>query len=200
MFQLFCCLCQDALYKEHSGKELKARINATLDIMERSHPALKEFKSSATINIGYLEGMAGIRFAIMEIAKFLPSLFRETVSQELQQLGFPLMQAAEEVCKDPAINSPVSGDVVGPALYLLKLVVRLHSIPFLKRVSGEYHWIIPEALRTTNQVQHCKVCVSIAYNFPLFWYLLYVCAGESHRSICDLHWQKGVCITTGNAV
>ena len=123
--------------------------------MERSHPALREFKSSATPNISCLEGIAGIRFAMMEIAKFLPCLFRETVSQEVQQLGFLLMQAAEEVCKDPVINSPVGGDVVGPALYLLKLLVRQHSFPFLKRVSEEYHWIIPEALRTTDQVQYC---------------------------------------------
>ena len=123
--------------------------------MVRSHPALKEFKSSANINIGYLEGIAGIRFAMMEIAKFLPCLFRETVSQEVQQLGFLLMQAAEDVCKDPAINSPVGGDIVGPALYLLKLLVRQQSFPFLKCVSEEYPWIIPEALRTIDQVQYC---------------------------------------------
>ena len=66
------------------------------------------------------------------------------------------MELAERVCTDRAINTTDFGasgeDVVGPAVYLLKLLVRQYGFPCLKEVSQQHQWILPEGLRSDDQV------------------------------------------------
>ena len=105
--------------------------------------------------VHYLEAIAGIRFAFLEIANLLHSDREDCID---------LFELAEDVCTDPTINTSdftVSGtDVVGPAVYLLKLLVRKYGFPCLKQVYEQFNWIIPEGLRETNQVCFYS-CVSI---------------------------------------
>lgn len=105
--------------------------------------------------------MAGVRFAIIEIASTLYSKFdvdEIPKPHDLLQLEYSLMQLAEEVCSDPEINTTdfttSDVDVVGPSIYLLKLLVRQYGFPCLKHVSQEHKWIVPEGLRTADQVWH----------------------------------------------
>ena len=117
---------------------------------------LKEYHSNPVITIGYLEGVAGIRFAVMEVASLLHSDCLNATAMRTSPWQYQLIQCAVELCADPAINTTdfasSTEDVIGPAVYLLKLLVRQYGFPCLKQVSDQHQWIIPEGLRTANQV------------------------------------------------
>lgn len=85
-----------------------------------------------------------MRFAMMEVAALLDS------SCQAQPLSFQLLKTVEEVCADPDINFTKGGVIVGPAMYLVKLLVRQYGFSFLKRISKEYPWIVPDTLRKTE--------------------------------------------------
>lgn len=130
---------------------------------------MKKYKSNPSISIDYLEGVAGTKFAIMEVAKFIHSQFSNggelTFEQSFEQseLVSTLMERAKKVCTDSLINTTTfySGggvNVTGPVIYLLKLLVRQFSFPCLKQASEKYLWIVPEGLRTSNLVGHHACC------------------------------------------
>jgi hypothetical protein len=86
----------------------------------------------------------------------------QDLQQQSQLMKIGLLQIAEEVCTDQNINNThlAGNDVVGPALYLVKLLVRQYGFDCLKKVSLRYQWVLPEVLRTTDQV--CgKLAVSL---------------------------------------
>lgn len=143
--------------KQHSGKPLEQRIDAIVAILDNSHHVLRRYQADPVINIGYLEGVAGMRFAMMEVAILLHMLFDNKEEQDLQQLvkiGIHLLQIAEEVCGDFNINTTnfTVGDAVGPAVYLLRLLVKQYGFDCLKNVSAECQWVVPEGLRAIDQV------------------------------------------------
>ena len=175
--------------KQHSGRPLEHRIDATIAILDNSHLVLGRFKEEHVINIGYLEGVAGMRFAMMEVATVLHMLFN--MEQDLQQrlqfvkLITPLLNIAEEVCGDEDINTTnfTVGDAIGPAVYLLKLLVRQHGFDCLMRVSTEHQWVVPEGLRNAEQVPLCN------YANDTLYFLFYLILGTSYRSFCYLQRQ-----------
>ena len=101
---------------------------------------------------------------MMEIAHLLHSEDTTTPkSQQQQRLEFALIRLAEEVCSDTVFNSTdfASGkDVVGPAVYLVKLLVRQYGFPCLDRVCQEQKWVVPEGLQTNDQVSSHLMCHS----------------------------------------
>ena len=119
-----------------------------MDQLTNSHKVLRVYKEKPEVNIEYLEAVAGVRFALMEITHLLHSGTQ-------QQLIFD-MHRVEKLCTDHHINtvdfSASNTDVVGPAMYLVKLLVRQYGFPCLKQVCEAYPWIVPEGLRTANQV------------------------------------------------
>lgn len=143
---------QDAFYKQHSGMLLELKIEATSSIMSNSHQVLKGYESNHIVNISYLEAVAGMRFSLMEVATLLHTMQNLTVSQT--RLAVRLLQITEEVCTDPVINTIKFAveDVVGPAVYFLKLLVRQYGFDFLRKISEKYQWAVPEGIRRTNKV------------------------------------------------
>lgn len=145
--------------KQHSGRPLAQRIDSTITILDNSYDVLIHYKKEPVINIGYLEGVASMRFAMMEVATLLRMLFdmEQTVQQNLQllRLGTPLLRIAEVVCGDGNINTTdfTLGDAVGPIVYLLRLLVRQYGFDCLRQVSNEYHWVVPEGLHRAEQVR-----------------------------------------------
>lgn len=130
-----------------------------LSILQQSYQVLTDFQADKTITILYLEAVAGIRFAMMEVANLLYSqLSNITVatpkSQQQQQLEIVLIQRAADVCSDPDFNTTdfAGVDAVGPAIYLLKLLVRLYGSPCLHQLLGEHPWLLPEGLQINDQV------------------------------------------------
>jgi hypothetical protein len=128
---------------------------------------LREFKSRQSITIGFLEGVAGAKFAMMEVAKFIYAHF-STESGEMrhyqaahQSAKSPLlMDNAKTICTDHEINLITNAggnlDMTGPIVYLIKLLVRQFSFPCLKQASEKYPWLIPEGFRTSNLVSKAR--------------------------------------------
>ena len=113
--------------------------------------------------MGYIEGVAGTKFAIMEVAKFIHSQLsseeyvRPGQAVERSQVVLDLMEQMKKICTDTFINTVTiyprgNLDVTGPVVYLLKLLVRQFNFPCLKQTSERYPWIVPEGLRTSNLV------------------------------------------------
>ena len=122
---------------------------------------LRKFKVEPVISVSYLQGLARVRFAIWEIAALLHSHFGQEGKTELLYVQLSdnenkLMQLAKKVCTDPSINSTnfrsKNADMSGPAIYLLKLLVRQYGFSLLKQASEKFVWIIPEGLRTADLV------------------------------------------------
>lgn len=103
----------------------------------------------------------------MQTAKLLHSHY-STGGHIHQPREFELLDLAERVCIDPAVNTTDFGtsniDILGPAVYLIKLLVRQYGFPCLKTVAEEHQWIVPQGLRTTNQVGHFIVLEDLIRN------------------------------------
>lgn len=126
-------------------------------MLSQSHGVLKGYKVNRIINIAYLKAVAGVRFAIMEVANLLHSqCSSEDMLRSHHQPDSELLELARNVCTDSDINTThfdiAVMNIIGPAAYLLKLLVRLYGFPYLKQVSEKYVWIIPEGLRTADLV------------------------------------------------
>ena len=136
---------------------------------------MKDYEQNHTINTRYLESVAGVRFAIREIAHLLHQKFSNDDAtaapkpQHLQQLEFDLIHLAENVCCDPVINTAdyiASG--VGPAVYLMKLLVRQYGLPCLRDLLVHHHWIVPKGLQPSNRVYIHNImhaCVVKAFEY-----------------------------------
>lgn len=143
------------MFKKHCHQTLDDRVEIVVRILEQH----RNYKSHAPNSLGYLNGVAGIRFAISEIASihnFLYTNKHAEKTQDIQLLVSRLMQQAQDVC----VSTTNPDDLLGPALYLLKLIVRQFGFPCLEFVSAEYEWVIPVTLRT-----EAEVCLPIPINF-----------------------------------
>ena len=123
---------------------------------------MRNFKSNPVINIRYLEAVAGTKFVLTEFANLVHSQFDQDDHIDNALMGeLELMEnltdIVRKVCTDTVINTTTfsSGgimDVMGPSVYLLKLLMRQFSFPCLKQASEKYLWIVPEGLRASNLV------------------------------------------------
>ena len=161
---------QDSLFKEYSGTDQDLRFEQCIEMMAHASDTLKKFKTDPVISINYLERVAEMRFAIMEVACCINSqLFNGDDDKKKRKVRFghsmpqskivhTLMERARKVCTDRVLNtttfSPAGSvaDIVGPSVYFLKLLVRQFSFPCLRQASEKYPWIVPEGLRNSNLV------------------------------------------------
>ena len=144
------------MYKKHS--KLEDKVHALVNKLTDSFGALKANKAKPEITIKYLEAIAGMRFALMEISYLLHLSCSDKRASDgsppTQQMSHSILSILEKVCTDLDINdfSADDTDIVGPAVYLLKLLVRVYGFPCLKQVCETHPWIVPEGLRITDQV------------------------------------------------
>jgi len=157
------------LFKEASTKPLDTRIQDTIAILKQSYHDLRQFTPSHTLSMKYLEGVAGTRFAMMEIASFLYSRLHSGITprsyyDRLSDNESKLLQLAKNICTDSDINrthfTTSFARAVGPGVYLLKLLLRQFGLPFLKQVSVIHVWVMPECLRTADLVSHFTTVLS----------------------------------------
>ena len=127
-----------------------------MNIIDTSQKFLKDQISHSHTSIKYLEGVAGMRFALREFGSLLYTFSSEQEKMDQEQLQF--VQLVKDVCTDATINTTnfSEGDIVGPAIYLIKVLVRQYGLYFLHQVVDDNQWIVPEALRSQDQV-----CISV---------------------------------------
>ena len=120
--------------------------------LEEGHQALQLHTnpSHGEISLGYIEGVAKVRFALSVVAE----QFHKHVTMKPA-----LLHAVRSVCTDPSINhigDTGQSDTTGPGLYLLKLIVRRYGFPCLKEVSVEHPWVVPHELKKADEVRYCR--------------------------------------------
>ena len=102
--------------------------------------------SYGEISLGYIEGVAKVRFALSVVAE----QFHKRITMKPA-----LLHAVRTVCTDPSINhigDTGQSDTTGPGLYLLKLIVRQFGFPCLTEVYMEHPWVVPHELKTADEV------------------------------------------------
>jgi len=110
--------------------------------------------SHGEISLGYIEGVAKVRFALSVVAE---QLHKHVTMKPA------LLHAVRTVCTDPSINhigDTGQTDTTGPALYLLRLIVRQFGFPYLTEVSVEHPWVVPHELKTADEVTMLTLCYS----------------------------------------
>ena len=94
-------------------------------------------------SVEYLEGVAKIRCALSVVAEMLVEVPIDEVDQDL-------LKAAKSLCTNDVVNCIDTNELqntVGPAIYLIKLLVRRYGMPYLKSACDVHDWIIPSALK-----------------------------------------------------
>ena len=133
---------QDALNKEYSLKPSQER---AAGILKEGHQALQLHTSHShgEISLGYIEGVAKVRFALSVVAE----QFHKHATMKPA-----LLHAVRTVCTDLTVNHMDDTDSTGPVLYFLKLIVRQIGFPCLTEVSEEHPWVVPRELKKADQV------------------------------------------------
>ena len=164
------------MHKAYSRKPLEDKVHGISQTLKNSHRVLCDYECNPVVNITYLEAMAGVRFCLQEVAKIMNSLYCGSQTLEaISESMIDLLEYARDICNDPTINTTdfnSSADVVGPGVYLVKLLVRRFGYSCLKQVSEIHNWIIPEGLKPADQVSDLEPCSLDAYFLTVFFFYL----------------------------
>ena len=109
------------------------------------------------ISLDLLEGVANIRYGLFVVAKLLlcqvnkvDGAFLSNNSDIISIAANQLVDKAQYLCAARSVNAidiTGHGNTTGPAVYLLKLIVRLAGFGELNKVADKHQWVIPESLR-----------------------------------------------------
>ncbi len=105
------------------------------------------------VSIAYLEAVATVKFGLQVIVHLLHSQCYG--SESSSESVFDLLHLVQKICLDPVIHvtdTSYEKDVMGPAIYLVKLLVREFGSASLVKISSIHKWIIPDSLKSSHQV------------------------------------------------
>jgi len=160
----YTILPQDALDKEYSQKPSQ---EIAAGILNKGYQALKVHSNNFhdQITLGYIEGMAKVRFALSVVAEHFhecatmkPEECATTKPEQFHKhvtMKPALLHAVRTLCTDPSINhidQTGQTDTTGPALYLLKLIVRQYGFSCLTKVAKKHPWVVPHELKQVDEV------------------------------------------------
>ena len=154
--------CQDAVFKQHSQLPLQQRVTISLKLMKSGREGMADHPHPP-ISWPYLEAVAKMRYSLSVVAELLYTQLTAERQQQYTHNALLLIEEAKRCCSNPQLNE----DEAGPAVYLVKLLMRQYGPSFLSRVCDhtELLWVVPEHLRQTDEVQcyfshvyyHCAV-------------------------------------------
>ena len=104
-------------------------------------------------SLPYLEAVAKLRYSLSVVAELLYTQLTAERQQQYTHDALLLIEEAKQCCSIPQLNE----DEAGPAVYLVKLLMRQYGPSFLSRVCDhtELLWVVPEHLRQTDEVLPC---------------------------------------------
>ena len=100
----------------------------------------------------YLEAVAKLRYSLSVVAELLYTQLTAERQQHHTNDALLLVKETKQCCSIPQLNE----DEAGPAVYLVKLLMRRYGPSFLSYVCDhtELLWIVPEHLRQTDEVPY----------------------------------------------
>ena len=105
------------------------------------------------LSLEYLENVSQVQFALSVVSELLYKQ-NEKGSQAVGHLhtnaAKVLIQVAKDCCSDDEMNEEDSG----PAVYLVKLLVRRYGMSFLDGLTADpaMEWVVPSHLRRSKEV------------------------------------------------
>lgn len=141
----FLCITQDSKLKVNSNLTLSEQVSVATICLKEGHSSLTEHTPQQTLNFDFIEGLAKARYALGIVAEVLctrsPSGVEITRWQEL-------LEITKAIVEDVKINQVDAG----PAIYLLKLIVRRYGLSLMTILQKQHHWLVPASFTKYNKV------------------------------------------------
>ena len=142
----FACLTQDSKFKVNSTLTLSEQVSVATTCLKEGHLSLTEDTPQQRLNFDFIEGLAKARFALGIVAEVLcthsPSSCVEITRWQ------DLLEVTKAIVGDVKINRADAG----PAVYLLKLIVRRYGLSLMTILQKQHHWLVPASLTKCNKV------------------------------------------------
>ena len=121
------------------------------------------------MSLDYLESVSQVRYALSVVAELL---YKQTekgsqvVGNLYTSAAQILIQVAKDCCTEHAMNEKDSG----PAVYLIKLLVRRYGMSFLAGLTANSanDWVVPTHLKRSKQVTDYATVFMYMYALMLF--------------------------------
>ena len=161
---------QDAVFKKQCRKSMLEKMECSCQILCKQKHVLTGCgaKGDTSVSMPYLESIAQIRFALSVVAELLFKQNQSGVTSHgcHTHTAHFLIQVAKDYCTDDSVNDEDSG----PAVYLVKLLVRQYGMSFLTTLTADpvNEWIVPPHLRGSDKA---SVTIIILVFFMLYMYL-----------------------------
>ena len=118
-----------------------------------------QHKPQKHLSLEYLESVSQVRFAFAVVAELLHKQ-KEKGSEEVGHLYTDNAQQLIQVAKDCCTDDEINGEDSGPAIYLVKLLVRQYGMSFLTGLTADptMEWVVPSHLRryVYKEVTNCS--------------------------------------------
>ena len=157
------------MFKKHCQKPALEKMECTYQLLCKEELTLAGYgaQGDKSISMPYLESIAQIRFALSVVAELI---FKQNQSGLLARgyhshIAHSLIQVAKNYCTEDSLNDEDSG----PAVYLLKLLVRQYGTSFLATLSADpaMEWVVPLHLRGSGKA---SITVDILYKLKTLWF------------------------------
>ena len=120
-------------------------------LLQQSFQAIQTVQhcDQGKFSIPYLEDIGHLRYGLSVVATILHS--EVTAAQE--SITAPnLLRVAREICADDNINVISQSLCTGPAVFLVKTLVRQYGNSCLESVFVNHSWVVPDALQNKSKV------------------------------------------------
>ena len=105
------------------------------------------------LSLGYLESVSQVRFALSVVSELLYKQ-NEKGSQAVGHLHTHAAQILIQVAKDCCTDDVMNEEDSGPAVFLVKLLVRRYGMSFLADLTADpaMDWVVPLHLKRSGEV------------------------------------------------
>ena len=144
---------QDALFKQHYQKPLQERISWAYQLLCDRRNNANQDEPPGHLSLDYLESVSQVRFAFSVVAELLYKR-SERGSQAVGHLHTSAAQILIQVAKDCCTDDVMNEEGSGPAVYLVKLLVRRYGMSFLAGLTADpaMEWVVPSHLKRSKEV------------------------------------------------
>ena len=111
--------------------------------LEEGHTTLVKNIAQQELTFECIEGLAKVRFALGVVAKVLCT---QSPRGHLQITK--ILEVARAIVEDATINQTGAG----PAIYLLKVIVRRYGISFMIDLQKQHNWLVSSCLLKSEKV------------------------------------------------
>lgn len=122
--------------------------------MLRDHERnLVQYKVQGLLTLEYLKVVSEVRFALFVVSELLHEQSNDG-AKKVDYLHNHAAQALTDIAMQYCTNDRMIDKESGPAMYLVKLLVRQHGLSFITGLAAnrDKEWVVPLHLRKSEEV------------------------------------------------